>query len=134
VRELLLNNRIYFMGVRSLVSSHNCFLAIFVELGVFGLFMYVAVMFSIIRAGARQFHRSVRREDQWLGIISAAILVGHLVPGLTSVILYSPTVAHVYVYTCLGALAGVASTARVPVRRTRQFEPGSMPARQAAGP
>lgn len=129
VRELLLNNRIYFMGVRSLVSSHNCFLALFVELGIFGLGMYLAIVFSIIRAGVRQFHRAVRREDRWLGIISAAILVGHLVPGLTSVILYSPTIGHVYVYTCLGALAGVAGATRVPVMRTRQFELDHMPAR-----
>lgn len=109
VRELLLNNRIYFMGVRSLVSSHNCFLAFFVELGIFGLLLYLAIVFSIMRAGIRQFHSSVRREDRWLGLISIALLVGHLVPGLTSVILYSPTVSHVYVYACLGALAGVSS-------------------------
>jgi len=115
VRELLLTNRIYFMGVRSLVSSHNCFLAIFVELGGFGLFMYLAIAFSIIRAGASQVHGSVRWEDRWLWIASAAILVGYLVPGLTSVILYSPSVSHVYVYTCLGALAGVAGTTRAAV-------------------
>jgi hypothetical protein len=65
-------------------------------------------MVSIIRAGARQFHCPLRRENQWLGIVSAAMLVGHLVPGLTSVILYSPNISHAYVYTCLGALAGVA--------------------------
>jgi O-antigen ligase len=115
VRELLLTHRIYFMGVRSLVSSHNCFLAIFVELGSLGLFVYLAIAFSIIRAAARQVHRAVRWEDGWLGIVSAAILVGCLVPGLTSVILYSPSVSHVYVYTCLGALAGVAGTTRVAV-------------------
>jgi hypothetical protein len=115
VRDLLLTNRIYFMGVRSLVSSHNCFLAIFVELGGFGLFMYLAIAFSIMRAGASQVHGSVRWEDRWLGIASAAILVGYLVPGLTSVILYSPSVSHVYVYTCLGALAGVPSTTRAAV-------------------
>ena len=129
VRELLLNNRIYFMGVRSLVSSHNCFLAFFVELGIFGFYLYMAIVFSILRAGARQFYRNVRREDRWLGIISVAILVGHLVPGLTSVILYSPTVSHVYVYTCLGALAGVASTTGIPPVRTRMSEPLRIPAR-----
>lgn len=128
VRELLISNRIYFMGVRSLVSSHNCFLALFVELGIFGLLMYLAIMCSIIRAGARQFRYAVRREDRWLGIVSIAILVAHLVPGLTSIILYSPTVCHVYVYTCLGALAGVAGTTRVPVVRTRQLEPDPVPA------
>ncbi len=129
VRELLITNRIYFMGVRSLVSSHNCFLAFFVELGIFGLLMYVAIALSIIRAGARQFHRAVRREDRWLGIISAALVVGHLVPGLTSVILYTPTVSHVYVYTCLGALAGVAGATRIPVVRTRPVESSPIPAR-----
>ena len=40
VRDLLYDNHIYFMGVRSLVHSHNCFLALFVELGVFGLVAY----------------------------------------------------------------------------------------------
>jgi O-antigen ligase len=129
VRELLVTNRIYFMGVRSLVSSHNCFLAIFVELGIFGLGLYLAIMFSIIRAGIRQFRRPVRREEKWLGIISVAMLVGHLVPGLTSVILYTPSICHVYVYTCLGALAGVAGATRVPVMRIRQFEPDHIPVR-----
>lgn len=128
VRELLLYNRIYFMGVRSLVSSHNCFLALFVELGIFGVGLYLAIMYSIIRAGVRQFHRAVRREDRWLGVVSAAILIAHLVPGLTSVILYSPTISHVYVYTCLGALAGVAGTTRVHTVRTRQLEPDPVPA------
>lgn len=129
VRELLLNNRIYFMGVRSLVSSHNCFLAFFVELGIFGLLLYLAIVFSIMRAGMKQFYRPVRREDRWFGLISISLLVGHLVPGLTSVILYSPTVSHVYVYTCLGALAGVSRTTGVLVMRTRQFEPYRIPAR-----
>ena len=129
VRELLLTNRIYFKGVRSLVSSHNCFLALFVELGIVGLSLYVALMGSIIRAGVRQFHRPVRREDRWLGIVSVAILVGYLVPGLTSVILYSPHVSHVYVYACLGTLAGVAGTTRVPVVRTRMHDPDQIPAR-----
>jgi hypothetical protein len=122
VRKLLVTNRIYFMGIQSLVSSHNCFLALFVELGVCGLALYLAVMASIIRAGARQFHRPVRREDRWLGIVSAAMLVGHLVPGLTSVILYSPNISHAYVYTCLGALAGVAGKTRVPIVRIRPFK------------
>jgi hypothetical protein len=75
--------------------------------------MYLAIGFSIVRAGASQCQGAVRWEDRWLGIVSAAILVGYLVPGLTSVILYSPSVSHVYVYTCLGALAGVAGTTRV---------------------
>ncbi len=134
VRELLATTRIYFMGVRSLISSHNCFLALFVELGIFGIFMYLAVMYSIIRAGARRFHRSPRREDKWLGICSVAILVGHLVPGLTSIILYIPTVSHVYVYACLGALAGVGSVTRVPVIRRRPLETEPVPARSYAGP
>ena len=128
VRELLLTNRIYFMGVRSLVSSHNCFLAFFVELGIFGLGLYMAIVFSIMRAGMKQFHYAVRRQDRWLGLVSVAILVGHLVPGLTSVILYSPTVSHVYVYTCLGALAGASRLNRVPVVRIRQVAPDSVPA------
>ena len=127
VRELLLNNRIYFMGVLSLVSSHNCFLALFVELGLVGIFLYLAIAYSIMQAGVRQFRRAARREDRWLGIISIAILVGHMVPGLTAVILYSPTVSHVYVYTCLGALAGVSRITRVPVVRVRPLDSDRMP-------
>lgn len=126
VRDLLANNHIYFRGVRSLSASHNCFLAFFTELGIVGLFLYLSILYSIIRAGLWRFRRSQRREDKWLGPFSIAILLAHMVPGLTSIILYVPTVCHVYVFTCLGALAAVESINRVPiVRRKLELEPQS---------
>lgn len=121
VRDLLATKHIYFNGVRSLSSSHNCFLALFTEMGIVGLSLYLAILYSIIRAGLRRFQRSIRREDKWVGIFSIAILVAHVVPALTSIILYVPTVAHVYVFTCLGALAAVESVNRVPI--VRKLEP-----------
>ena len=128
VRELLYDNRIYFMGVRSLVDSHNCFLALFVELGLCGLVAYLAIAVSIVRASLKCLHGAGRREDRWLGIVSMAILVGHMVPGFTSILLYMPNVSHVYVYACLGALASVAGSISVPVMRVRRLEPDRMPA------
>ncbi len=121
VRDLLATKHIYFNGVRSLSSSHNCFLAIFTEMGLLGLFLYLAILSSIVRAGIRRFHRSMRREDKWLGAISISILLAHVVPGLTSIILYVPTVSHVYVFSCLGALAALESVNRIPV--VRKLEP-----------
>ncbi len=122
VRDLLANNHIYFMGVRSLSSSHNCFLAFFTELGIVGLFLYLAILYSIIRAGLRRFRYSTRREDKWPGAFSIAILLAHMVPALTTIILYVPSVSHVYVFTCLGALAAVDSIKRVSVVRKVEQE------------
>ena len=128
VRDLLYENHIYFMGVRSLVHSHNCFLAMFVELGLVGLVAYLAIAVSITREGLRRFRGAGRRADRWLGVVSIAILSGHLTPGLASTVLYVPTVSHVYVYACLGAIAGVAGSAGVSGVRIRRMEPERMPA------
>jgi O-antigen ligase len=107
VRELLANEQVYVMGIKSLSHSHNCFLAFFVELGVFGLFSYLAIVASIIRMGLSRYRQGPRLQDRWVGICAIAILIGYLVPGLTSTMLYIPTMSHVYVYVCLGALAGI---------------------------
>ncbi len=130
VRDLLATKHIYFNGVRSLSSSHNCFLALFTETGILGLSLYLAILYSIIRAGVRRFQHSRRREDKWLGVFSIAILLAHVVPALTSIILYVPSVCHIYVFTCLGALAALKSVNRVPIVRklepeVRSYQPSS---------
>jgi len=112
VRALLATQRVYVMGVRSETTSHNCFLAFFVELGTVGLLAYLAIALSITRMGLQRYRQGPRQQDQWAGICSIAILVAYLVPALTSTILYVPWVSHVYVFACIGGIAGVNSSVR----------------------
>lgn len=114
VRQLLGTQHIYVMGIKSETSSHNCFLAFFVELGIFGLFSYLAMVTAIIRTGLQQYREGRWLQDRWVGICMVSILVAYLVPGLTSTMLYVPAISHVYIFACLGALAGVAGLDRVP--------------------
>jgi O-antigen ligase len=94
-------------GVRNLTSLHNCFLAIFVELGVVGLFSYLAVIVSIVQMGLSLYRKRMQARAQWCGVIVIAMMVAHFVPAFFSTILYVPAVSHVYLFVSLGAIAGV---------------------------
>jgi O-antigen ligase len=114
VRQLLGTQHIYVMGIKSETTSHNCFLAFFVELGLFGLFSYLAMVTAIMRTGLQQYREGRWLQDRWAGICMVSIWVAYLVPGLTSTMLYVPAISHVYIFACMGALAGVAGLDRVP--------------------
>jgi O-antigen ligase len=94
-------------GARSLSTSHNCFLALFVELGAVGLLAYLAMAVSIVHTGLKLYGRRAGPREQWYGVILIAMMVAYLMPAFFSTILYVPAVSHVYVFAAAGAIAGL---------------------------
>jgi O-antigen ligase len=106
----LLQHRIMFEGYKSMDTAHNSFLAIFAELGIIGLLAYLAILASIVRMGLNLYRQGWHPPDRWRGIGVISILVAHWVPALTTTIIYIPSIAHLYVFTCIGAIAGLYSS------------------------
>jgi O-antigen ligase len=109
LRDVLAQSRTEFEGVKSETHHHNSFLAFLAELGVVGLFAYLMMVATIIARGLTLYRRAVHPHDRWWGISVVALMAAYLVPALTSSLLHIPAVSHVYVFVCIGAIAGVAS-------------------------
>jgi chromate transport protein ChrA len=74
---------------------------------VIGLFAYLMMVATIIARGLTLYRRAVHPHDRWWGISVVALMAAYLVPALTSSLLHIPAVSHVYVFVCIGAIAGV---------------------------
>lgn len=96
-----------FMGVSSYTTLHNSLLSIFVELGAIGLLVYLAIVVSIIRMGMHLYSMGQHIRDRWRGIAIIAIMIAYQVPALFSLSLYIYDLGHIYVYVCLGGIAGL---------------------------
>jgi hypothetical protein len=79
------------------------------ELGLFGLFAYLAMVASIIRMSLSVYHGSRSLQQRWLGVAVVSIMVAYLVAALFANTLYLPTVSHIYLYVFVGAVAGLYS-------------------------
>jgi O-antigen ligase len=125
-----------FVEGETLGTSHSSYLSIFAELGVFGLIAYLAIMWSIYRTGLRIFRTEKGFKDQWRGVGVMAMLTAYLIPQLFSHMAYSPLLIHVYLFACVGAVAGryeprVLRTVRVrvPVKIEEPVSPELIPGR-----
>jgi O-antigen ligase len=106
--------------LRNLTAPHNCYLSILVELGVVGLFAYLMLIVSLLRTGIRLYRTGSTAQTQWRGIAILFLLTAHFIPAFFSTILYNPVVSHVYVFACIGAIAGLSPA---PSPRHAQLEP-----------
>jgi O-antigen ligase len=122
VEYVLLAQRSSFMGVRNVTDVHNGFLTIFVEHGVAGLFVYGAIMATILNLGLNLYRRGAYPQDRWRGVTIISVLIAYLTPILTTTILHVPTVSHVYVFATVGGIAGLYKGSwqkiSLPIRRT----------------
>jgi O-antigen ligase len=109
LRDVLSQRRITFEGIRSETHDHNSYLAMIAELGLFGLFAYLAMVASIIRMSLSVYHGSRSLQQRWLGVAVVSIMVAYLVAALFANTLYLPTVSHIYLYVFVGAVAGLYS-------------------------
>jgi O-antigen ligase len=107
LRNVFGTTLVRFQGTHNLDTTHNCYLAIFIELGLAGLFAYMAIIISIVQMGSILYRMHMYRRWQWCGVIVIAIMVAYLLPAFTSTILYVPAASHVYVFVSVGAIVGL---------------------------
>jgi O-Antigen ligase len=91
---------------KTLGTAHNSYLAIFSELGVFALLTYLAMMGAICKTGLRIFRAEKDLADRWRGVAAVAMVTAYMVAGLFTHYVYSQLLAHIYLYACVGAIAG----------------------------
>jgi len=96
-------------GVRSYTTLHNSLLSIFVELGSIGLLAFLGIIVSIIRMALTLYRRGRHLRDQWRGVVIIAIMVAYLVDALFALTLYLSYGSQIYVYACIGGIAGLYS-------------------------
>jgi O-antigen ligase len=96
----------HFVEGRMLGTAHSSYLAILAELGIVGLIAYLSIMWSIYRAGLRIFRAEQGLKDKCWGAGVVAMLTAYLVPAFFTNIAYSPLLIHVYLFACIGAIAG----------------------------
>jgi O-Antigen ligase len=97
-------------------TTHNCYLSMLMELGLFGLLSYLAIVASILKQGLRLYGRNSNGFGAWLGISILAIMVAYQIPSLFANNLYLTGVSHVFVFALIGGVAGLASEGRVGSR------------------
>jgi O-antigen ligase len=105
VRDYLREKSRYADG-KVLGTAHNSYLAIFAELGVFALFAYLGIMWSIYCTGFRIFLKERDLTVRWRWMGAMAMLTAYLVPGLFTHLVYGQLFAHIYLFATLGAMAG----------------------------
>jgi O-antigen ligase len=122
MRYILGTRILIYENVRSYISVHNSYLALFAELGVVGLSIYLAMIASIIRMGGRLYRKGPRPQDRWRGVAVIAIMVAHLTPALFASKLHLPQPWNtILIYSFMGSIAGLYS-------RYRFDRPYSVPA------
>jgi hypothetical protein len=94
-------------GFSGYTTPHNAFLAIFAELGLAGLLLYLAITTAIFQMGLRLYRRGACFKDRWRGLAVIGIMVAYHVPALFEHLIYHASVAHVYVYAFAGSVAGL---------------------------
>lgn len=129
VRDYLREKSPYVDG-KVLGTAHNSYLAIFAELGIFALVAYLGIMWSLYRTGFRIFRTERDLRGRWRGMGAVAMLTAYLVPGLFTHLVYGQLFAHIYLFACLGAIAGRYGSLRlrairiaVPVKIKKPLSP-----------
>jgi O-antigen ligase len=88
-------------------TVHNSVISLFVEFGFIGLFLYVAIVVSIIRGGLNLYRVGSHSWDRWRGIMIIAVMAEYLLPALFFETIYSTELSHIYVYVLVGATVGL---------------------------
>jgi O-antigen ligase len=112
--------------IRSYGSLHNSLLSILVELGTIGLLAYLAIVASIARMGLNLYSKAQHVSEEWRGAALIALMVAQQIAPLFSLALYIPHMAQVYLYVCIGAIAGLYSPHRI-VSHLSRFSSGRQP-------
>ena len=97
-------------------TTHNCYLSMLMELGIFGLLSYLAIVASILKQGLRLYGKNGNGFGASLGISMLAIMVAYQIPSLFANNLYLTGVSHVFVFALIGGVAGLAGEGRVGSR------------------
>ena len=92
---------------RILRSTHNSYMTILMELGIFGLITYLAIIGYITKMGFDIYRKRRHAFSSWLGIAVVAIIVAYQLPCLFSNNLHITGLSHVFVYAFAGAIAGL---------------------------
>ena len=106
-RDFLDSTRIRMGDVKSETHVHNSFLAFLFELGIVGLFAYLAIAASIVQMGLKLYRKAPLSQDRWLGVAVVTIIVAYFVPANFGTTLYITVISHIYVYGFLGGIAGL---------------------------
>ena len=96
-----------FQKIASFDTVHNSFLALFAENGAIGLLVYLVLVASIVRMGLTLYRTAPHAQERLLGVVVIAIMIAYLVPAFFSQTLHITNLSHVYVYVCMGAIAGL---------------------------
>jgi O-antigen ligase len=118
LRDTLDARRISIEGVKSETHAHNSFLTILAEQGTLGLLIYLGIIVSVLQMGRRLNRTGRSSRETVFGALVLAIMVAYLVIALFTTALHLPVIHHVYVYSLVGAIAGVYR--RIPVSYTRR--------------
>jgi O-antigen ligase len=123
-----------FAGGATLGTPHNSYLAILAEVGSLGLIAYLAIMWSIYRTGLKIFRTEKGLKDRWRGLSVVGMLTAYLVPGMFTHLAYAQLFAHIYLFACVGAIAGRYQpvSARTVSLRTRAKLPNIFPGEYAS--
>ena len=122
-RDVLRQRRVsQFADVKSLTTVHNGFLAIYAELGLIGLISYGAIVVCMVQLGWRLYRHGWSVQARWRGIAVLGILVTYYIPTLTETALYAPEISHVYVFACIGGIAGAYTTPAEPPTLQTPFQ------------
>jgi O-antigen ligase len=103
-----------FLRQQTLGTPHNSYIAIFAELGGIALVAYFLIMSSLARAGLRIFQQELDAKDRWRGAVLLGMLTAYLIPSLFTHLAYHPTLIHIYMFVCAGAITGRYNLVRLP--------------------
>jgi O-antigen ligase len=88
-------------------TAHNSYISILAELGLAGLVGFLMIQVSIIQMSFSLYRNGRRLTDRWRGAAIVALMVSYSVSSLFEILTFHPTVAQVYVYVFIGAIAGL---------------------------
>ncbi|ETX06559.1 MAG: hypothetical protein ETSY2_16405 [Candidatus Entotheonella gemina] len=100
-------------GVRSYLSTHNSYIAFLVEQGIVGLFLFLAILFSILQMGIKLYRKGRQPQDRWRGVVTIAILAAYMVPSLFASKLHTPNPWNtILIFSFFGGVSGLYSRSR----------------------
>ena len=107
LRDVLASQTIVVGDVKSEATSHNSYLSLLVEVGVLGLFLYLGVLWSILRTGLKMYRKGEYVLIRFWGITIISAIVAYILPALFANTMYLLNPSHAYLYVVMGGLAGV---------------------------
>jgi len=108
VRYVLVENIIESNGIRSYVSVHNSYIALFVEQGIVGLSLFLAMIISILQMGIQLYRRGRQPQERWRGALVIALIAAYTMPALFASKLHLPDPWNtILIYSVFGGLSGL---------------------------